>query len=107
MGVGKNVMPSRQMAFQINELEIHELLRRIADTYVNKRPDQTIGDWIDSIDQDPKIRMKLQAVLTIAIKCGKEGRDPLMIRKLICWRGDDGKPDKLEAEWKSAHRAII
>jgi len=94
-------MPSRQMAFQITELEIHALLRRIAETYDLRDKEKTIGEWIDSIDQDPKIRKKLEAVLVISIKCQKEGKDPMMIRKLICWRDEKGNPGQLEAEWKA------
>jgi hypothetical protein len=26
----------------------------------------------------------------------------MMIRKLICWRNADGKPDQIEAQWKAA-----
>jgi len=92
-------MPSRQMAFQLNEAEFQALLLRIAETYPMKGG-KTIGEWIDSIDQDPKVTEKLQAVLTISVRCEKDGRDPLNIRKLICWRDENGKPSKLEAEWK-------
>lgn len=94
-------MASRQMAFQLNEAEIHALLVRMADTY-GTRSGRTIGEWIDSIDPDPVTRQKLQAVLTISIRCEKEGRDPLNIRKLICWRDEKGEPSKIEAEWKAA-----
>jgi len=95
-------MPSRQMAFQITELEIHALLKRIAETYDFRDKEKTIGEWIDSIDPDPKVRKKLEAVLVISVKCQKEGKDPMMIRKLICWRNADGKPDQIEAQWKAA-----
>ena len=100
-------MPSRQMAFQITELEIHALLRRIAETYPVRDKEKTIGDWIDSIDSDPKVREKLQAVLVISMKCQKEKRDPLQIRKLICWRDQTGKPSQLEAEWKSGQKTPV
>jgi hypothetical protein len=100
-------MASRQMAFQITELEIHTLLGRIARTYDLRDKDKTIGDWIDSIDPDPKVREKLQAVLVISIRCQKEGRDPLEIRKLICWRDPLGKPSQLEAEWKSGQKTQV
>lgn len=92
-------MPSRQMAFQLNGAEFQALLIRIAETYSGKG-EKTIGEWIDSIDQDPKVREKLQAVLTMSVRCGKEGRDPMSVRKLICWRDEKGQPSKLEAEWK-------
>jgi hypothetical protein len=87
------------MAFQLSESEFQALLLRIAETYSTKGG-KTIVEWIDSIDPDPKVREKLQAVLTISIRCEKENRDPMNIRKLICWRDPDGKSSKLEAEWK-------
>lgn len=94
-------MSSRQMAFQMNEAEFQALLIRIAETYHTKG-ERTIGEWIDSIDPDPRVRERLQAVLTISVRCQKDGRDPLNIRKLICWRDENGQPSKLEAEWKGA-----
>lgn len=87
------------MAFQLNEAEFQALLIRIVETY-GAKGNKTIGEWIDSIDPDPKLREKLQAVLTISVRCEKDGRDPLNIRKLICWRDEQGQPSKLEAEWK-------
>lgn len=87
------------MAFQLNEAEFRALLIRIVEAYGIKG-EKTIGEWMDSIDPDPKVREKLQAVLTISVRCEKEKRDPLSIRKLICWRDEAGNPSKLEAEWK-------
>lgn len=89
------------MAFQLNEAQFQALLIRIAETY-NAKSGKTVGEWIDSIDPDPKVREKLQAVLTISIRCEKEKRDPWGIRKLICWRDQDGKASQIEAEWKDS-----
>jgi len=43
----------------------------------------------------------------ISMKCQKQGRDPLQIRKLICWRDQTGKPSQLEAEWKSGQKTPV
>lgn len=93
------------MAFQLNEAEFRALLIRIIETY-SVKGEKTIGEWIDSIDPDPKVREKLQAVLTISVRCEKEKRDPSNIRKLICWRDHEGKPSQLEAEWKGSGQLL-
>lgn len=87
------------MAFQINESEIHAILRRMVETY-DSRGTKTTSEWIDSIEPDLTVRQKIQAVLTMSVRCEKEGRNPMNIRKLICWRDEKGEPSKLEAEWK-------
>lgn len=87
------------MAFQINESEIHAILRRMVETY-DSRGTKTTSEWIGSIEPDLTVRQKIQAVLTMSVRCEKEGRSPMNIRKLICWRDEKGEPSKLEAEWK-------
>lgn len=93
------------MAFQMNEAEIHERLIQIAQNY-DPGKGETVGQWIDRIEPDPKIRQKLMAVLLISIRCEKEKRDPWQIRKLICWRDPDGKPNQIEAQWKAAPASV-
>lgn len=88
------------MAFQISESEIHSILRRMVETY-DSRGTKTTSEWIDSIEPDLTVRKKIQAVLTMSVRCEKEGRNPMNIRKLICWRDEKGEPSKLEAEWKA------
>lgn len=94
-------MPSRQMAFQISELEIHDLLTRFAKGHEALKGKSAV-QVIDEIEQDPKVREKFRAVLVMSIRCEKEGKSCWNIRKIICWRGPDGKPGQLEAEWKNA-----
>lgn len=88
---------SRQMAFQISEYEYRQMLGRIAAEYAGKDAKLTIGDWVDAFEPDEKKRDRLKAVLVISVRCHKAGVDPLAVRKVVCWRGPDGKPQDLEA----------
>lgn len=91
-------MPSRQMAFQMGELEYKECLRAIVSRYDLRDPKVALGDWIDSFEPDPKKRGRLRAAILIAVACQKEGVDPMAVRKLVCWRDEKGEPGRIEAE---------
>jgi len=85
--------PSRQMAFQISALEYREALNLFAQL-----GDATvIKGYLDAVRDEAK-RARLSGALQIGIKCSKDGTDPRRVRRIICWRGPDGKPGVLEAE---------
>jgi hypothetical protein len=89
--------PSKQMAFQLSEYEYRQALGRIAAEYGAKDAKLTIGDWVDAFEPDEKKRDRLKAVLVISVRCNQQGLNPLAVRKIVCWRGPDGKPKDLEA----------
>lgn len=91
-------MPSRQMAFQISELEYKNLLRRLVAAHSEKILGMSPGDWIDKIEVDPKGRQRLRAALLISTRLHTEGVDPLRVKKIVCWRDDKGAPGEVQAE---------
>ena len=88
---------SRQMAFQLSEYEIRQTWGRLLVMYEEKDAKSTIGEWVDAFEPDEKKRDRLKAVLVMSTRCHEQGIDPLAIRKIVCWRSDDGKPGMVEA----------
>lgn len=94
----------RQMAFQMSELEYRDCLARLVRAYDTKDPSQTIGDWVDSTEPDLRKRDRLKAALVISMRCNGSGVDPLKVKKLVCWKNEQGLPGDIEAELhRSAH----
>lgn len=91
-------MPSRQMAFQISELEYKDLLRRLVSAHSHKILGMSPGDWIDTIEHDAKGRQRLKAALLISTRLHMEGVDPMKVKKIVCWRDDKGEPGEVQAE---------
>lgn len=89
---------SRQMAFQLTEFEYKKTLGRIVAAYDDRSAKDTIDDWVTRMEPDEKKRDRIKAVLVISVRCHSAGVDPLAVRKLICWRDDQGKPAAIEAE---------
>jgi hypothetical protein len=89
--------PSKQMAFQLSEYEYRQILGRLTVMYVEKDAKSTIEEWVDAFEPDEKKRDRIKAVLVISVRCNNEGIEPLAVRKIVCWRGPDGKPQDLEA----------
>ena len=100
---------SRQMAFQITELEYRQTLGRLMVMYEEKDAKSTIGEWVDAFEPDEKKRDRLKAVLVISTRCHQQGIDPLAIRKIVCWRDEHGKPGLLEAnvDGKRLHGDLV
>lgn len=90
-------MASRQMAFQMTEYEYVQTLARIVAAYEVKDAKLTIGEWVDSFEPDPKKRDRVKAVLVISTRCTQQKIDPMLVKKLICWRNDKGEPSLIEA----------
>lgn len=86
------------MAFQVSALDYKALLKQIADHWSLKDPSMTIEQWFELIEDDPKRRDRLKAVLLISVKCHKNHLDPLLVKRLICWRNEKGEPGMVEAE---------
>ena len=87
-------MAGKQMAFQMSEYDYREALK----LFVTLREAQVeVSDYIAAVT-DEKKRQRLQAALLIAVKCDKEGTDPLRVRKIVCWRNAEGKPGAIEVE---------
>jgi len=87
-------MASRQMEFQICAFEYQEALKLfigLKDVGVEPR------DYLAAI-ADQKRRDRLTAALQIAVKCHRDGEDPLRVRKIVCWRDENGKPGPIEAQ---------
>lgn len=87
-------MASRQMAFQVSGYEYMEFLKvmvRLGDV-------DTLKAWIAQIKDEQRQR-RMQACVLIAAKSNQMGHDPLQVKKIVCWRDDDGKPGKVEAEF--------
>lgn len=90
---------SKQMAFQILEGEIHQILQKLGSTF-DKKSGLSVTQWLESIDPDPLMQQKYKAVFSMSLQCQRQNKSPWLIRKLICWRNGEGQPDQLEAEWK-------
>lgn len=91
-------MASRQMAFQLTEFEYREALKLFV-TLLGKGVD--VKDYLAAVT-DEKRRNRLSAALQIAVKCHTAGKDPLLVRKIVCWRDPAGKPGLVEAEFSKA-----
>lgn len=80
-------MASRQMAFQLSALEYREALKLFF----------TLGDapnikaYLAAVP-DEKRRNRLSAALQVATACSQAGTDHMRVRKIVCWRDDEGKP---------------
>ncbi len=91
-------MASRQMAFQLGALEYLEALKLFV-ALGEKRVD--VKAYLSAI-ADEKRRERLSAALQIATETHAKGKDPLKVRKVICWRNTEGKPGTLEAQLATA-----
>lgn len=87
-------MAGRRMAFQLSEFEYREALKLFI-ALANKKV--SVKDHLAAMT-DEKQRDRLSAALLIAVKCNNEGTDPLRVRKIVCWRNDQGKPGMVEAQ---------
>ena len=87
-------MPSRQMAFQISEFEYREALK----TLIFARDEvDSITTWVDQIPEETK-RLRMQCVLRVAVDFHKKGADPLLVKKIVCWRDEKGRPGPVDVE---------
>lgn len=93
---------SRQMAFQITEFEFQETLKRLADTYDQRDPNLSIGEWIDSFEPDPKKRQRIRAVLLVSTELQKKGVDFMRVKKVVCWRNEKGEPGEIHMDLHAA-----
>lgn len=91
-------MPSRQMAFQLTEFEYREALKLFV-TLRSKGVD--VKDYLGAVT-DEKKRNRLSAALQIAVDCHTKKIDPLLVRKIVCWRNEQGKPGVVEAQLSKA-----
>lgn len=91
---------SKQMAFQFTQLAFREKLVELLETWKTQGQGKTHGAWIDSITPDEKERLKLKAIFIVFNRCREEGRDILTVKKVVGWRGPDGKPKDLEIQWE-------
>jgi hypothetical protein len=86
-------MASRQMAFQMTEFEYREALKMFIEL---REKGVDVKDYLARVT-DEKRRYRLSAALQMAVKCHAEGKDPLLVRKIVCWRDAQGKPGLVEA----------
>lgn len=84
--------------FQRRFLEISEW----RDLWKNEKKPIAVGEIIDLNVQDEKERHRYKAVWVSAMRCAEGKRDPKRIQKIICWRGDDGKPKDVQIEFSRA-----
>jgi hypothetical protein len=85
------------MAFQLTEYEYREALKLFIALDHQR---VAVKDYLQAVT-DEKRRNRLSAALQIAVKCHNEGTDPTRVRKIVCWRDDNGKPGVVEAQLSS------
>ena len=97
--------PRRQMAYQLTAYAFLELHRRLVAWFGERLATPSgyasIKDWIDQAVDGPE-GAKLRGVLVVSIECLKNGLDPREVRKLVCWKGNDGKPGLVQAQFSGA-----
>ena len=94
-------MSSRQMAFQMTEAEFQRRFLEICewrDLWKDDK-DVTVAQIIDLNIEDEKERNRYRAVWVAAYRCAEKNEDGMRIRKIICWRGQGGKPQDVEIEF--------
>ncbi len=91
-------MASRQMAFQVGPLEIEEFTKlfvRLREAKV------TPIDYLGQVT-DQKRRQKMNAFIQAIVLIHQKGKDPLTLRKILCWKNQEGLPGELVIEYKGA-----
>jgi len=86
------------MAFQLTEYEYREAMKLFVT--LQSRGVQ-VKDYL-SVMTDERKRERLSGALQMAVKCHKEGIDPLRVIKVVCWRDAQGKPGMVEAQLSKA-----
>lgn len=87
-------MKPRQMAFQVTEFEYRESLKTLIDVRAQA---PSVTEWVDQI-HDEKKRLRMQVILRIAVEFHRKGMDPLLVKKIICWRDEKGAPGPVDVE---------
>jgi hypothetical protein len=82
------------MAFQLSAFEYREAMKLFV--LLDSRG-VAAKDYLSAMT-DEKRRERLSAALQIAVKCHKDGTDPLRVQKIVCWRDEHGKPGVMEAQ---------
>lgn len=95
-------MPSRQMAFQVSGYDYLEFLK----TMVRLGGAPSVKAWISQIS-DERRRRRMQACLLAAVECNQKGRDPMSVKKIVCWRNDAGNPDQMEIEFYKSETSNV
>jgi len=87
----------KQMAFQLNAVQLRAKVDFLVNSYEEGKY-ATAGDWLRAVAKDEKDRQLLTVVFGIMNECTKENRKITRVRKVICWRGPDGKPAQVETQ---------
>lgn len=82
------------MAFQVTEFEYREALKSLIAV---RDQVPSVTEWVDQI-QDERKRLRMQAILRIAVEFTRKGMDPLLVKKIVCWRDEKGAPGPVDVE---------
>jgi len=86
------------MAFQVSAYEIEEFLNlfvKLREAKVN------VVDYLGQV-ADEKKYVKMNATLQAIVALHKNGKDPLNLRRILCWKNPEGKPGELVFEYKGS-----
>lgn len=91
---------SRQMAFQMTASQWKETLERVEALGVGQLGKRPFSEFLDEKVSDDAERQRMIAAVQVANMCVKSGRPATDIRKIICWRNDEGKAHEIQIEWR-------
>lgn len=89
---------SRQMAFQFTNLQLSEGLEKLDSLPRSENPQEPYGKKLERHFPDEKERERMLAVVQIAALCQAKGLSLDDVKKVICWRNEEGKPHQMEIQ---------
>lgn len=92
-------MPSRQMDFQFSGAKLCEMVDLVSDR-VGHVPKDKLEAALTEKFPDEKERKIARATIITLVKCYDKKRDYEKIQKVIVWRGEDGKAQDIQIEFK-------
>ncbi len=93
-------MRGKQIAFQFTNPQFAELVRDIRRaTDAHPQGVMSMEDWLTKHVADPKTRDRWAAAARVCKGLEDRRANVTQVKRVIVWRGDDGKPGRVETHF--------